>query len=581
LYRKAKLCLVGLLAVVFVAVSFLPPSPGIRFIWDPHTQPRFAIAAWGDGDGYGQGIDAFLIYENSTGSWDEIPGGPFGPGYTETYTFNWTAGIAIKVTCYTWFNSTLTGATTAAEGKKYQRHNVTVTNGFGDTVFSKQNFTYYSCDTGIAWPMWFYEYYVVLNFLPGFGEYYIVTVTYETYYAGAWTGSPAWLTGYGFRQSHVISPSSGAGTNYPVSLNVTRTAGTSSGAVCYVGTSGCQSDFDDVRFTDNDGTTLLDHWREGYSSTTAKFWIEVKDDLSTSPATIYVYYGYASASSASNGTNTFIFFDDFENNNWNRWTAHGSYWSIVDASEYVKMGAYAAYGDAGATEANRELNKTLSSINYPVMLHMWFRKAVTASAEAIGQFANNTSTTSYAAASNGALGAGTYYTPSWLYYGKAMVLSTWYRYEVGWDKTNSSFQPYIDRVAYSERSARLTTAVVLSQFSQLTVQVQAPTAGSDNWVDDVYLRKWLPSEPAHSTWGTVEDGRTWNQAGDAAVLYFFTPIDTFSLHSLLILIGLIMIPASTLYLVANGTDSIDSKKIFVFFILFLFGWALFLGVINP
>jgi hypothetical protein len=37
-----------------------------------------------------------------------------------------------------------------------------------------------------------------------------------------------------------------------------------------------QADFDDIRFTDDDQTTLIDHWREEYTaSTSATFWVEV------------------------------------------------------------------------------------------------------------------------------------------------------------------------------------------------------------------------------------------------------------------------------------------------------------------
>ena len=73
-----------------------------------------------------------------------------------------------------------------------------------------------------------------------------------------------------------------------------------------------RTDFGDLRFTDDDGVTLLDYWMEAkVDSDYANFWIEVLDDLSTSNATIYVYYGNASATSLSNGPATFLFFDDF------------------------------------------------------------------------------------------------------------------------------------------------------------------------------------------------------------------------------------------------------------------------------
>jgi len=75
-----------------------------------------------------------------------------------------------------------------------------------------------------------------------------------------------------------------------------------------------QADFDDIRFTSSDGTTLIDHWLESKTdSTTADFWVEIPS-IPASPNTtmIYIYYGNSSASSASNGDNTFLLFDNFD-----------------------------------------------------------------------------------------------------------------------------------------------------------------------------------------------------------------------------------------------------------------------------
>jgi hypothetical protein len=73
-----------------------------------------------------------------------------------------------------------------------------------------------------------------------------------------------------------------------------------------------RTDFGDVRFTDDDMVTLLDYWLESkVDSDYAYFWVEVADDLSINPATIYVYYGKAGATTISSGPNTFLFFDDF------------------------------------------------------------------------------------------------------------------------------------------------------------------------------------------------------------------------------------------------------------------------------
>jgi len=99
-----------------------------------------------------------------------------------------------------------------------------------------------------------------------------------------------WLTGWGLRKSHVINPSAGAGTLYPVKIIVHKGAGEDSGANVYLGAH-VRDDFRDVRFTDNDGETVLDCFMESYTSgSVATFWVEVADDLSSAAVTIYVYY---------------------------------------------------------------------------------------------------------------------------------------------------------------------------------------------------------------------------------------------------------------------------------------------------
>lgn len=75
-----------------------------------------------------------------------------------------------------------------------------------------------------------------------------------------------------------------------------------------------QSTGADIRFTDSDGTTLLNHWIESYDSSgqTATIWVKVPSIPASSTKTVYLYYGNSSASSISSGDNTFEFFDDFE-----------------------------------------------------------------------------------------------------------------------------------------------------------------------------------------------------------------------------------------------------------------------------
>lgn len=67
----------------------------------------------------------------------------------------------------------------------------------------------------------------------------------------------------------------------------------------------------DIRFTQSNGSTLLDYWIETTNSEETKMWVEF-DSIPISPGTVnfYIYYAKAAAS-ASDGLLTFLFFDDF------------------------------------------------------------------------------------------------------------------------------------------------------------------------------------------------------------------------------------------------------------------------------
>jgi len=98
----------------------------------------------------------------------------------------------------------------------------------------------------------------------------------------------------------ITGSTDGALTNYQLKITVTYD-------------SDMQPDFDDIRFTSSDGTTLIDHWLESKTdSSTADFWVEVPSiPASPDTTTIYMYYGNSSVSTSSDGNSSFDFYDDF------------------------------------------------------------------------------------------------------------------------------------------------------------------------------------------------------------------------------------------------------------------------------
>ena len=150
----------------------------------------------------------------------------------------------------------------------------------------------------------------------------------------------AWLNGWSYRKSHIISQTVDAGTNYQVGIKVYYGAGVDGTEVIGSFTAGkvycnslCRTDFGDIRFTRSDGTTLEDCWMEEKTdSNYALFWVEISGDLDAGNVSIYVYYGNAAAtypylaSDLLQGQGTFSFFDDFNDG------VLGAWWTVVSGA---------------------------------------------------------------------------------------------------------------------------------------------------------------------------------------------------------------------------------------------------------
>lgn len=109
-----------------------------------------------------------------------------------------------------------------------------------------------------------------------------------------------WLAGWQHRKTVTITGQSGAGTDYQVDFSI----GDASGGDFHL-ENHCTSFPNDIQVTDNDQTTLLDHWVEDLTVDPITMWVEVADDLGSN-VDICVYYDKLGESSASNGANTFI-----------------------------------------------------------------------------------------------------------------------------------------------------------------------------------------------------------------------------------------------------------------------------------
>jgi hypothetical protein len=75
-----------------------------------------------------------------------------------------------------------------------------------------------------------------------------------------------------------------------------------------------KSDGSDIRFTLDDGVTLLPFWIETWNPAAqmARLWVKVPSIPANGTQTLYMYYSNNVANGVSSGNNTFDFFDDFE-----------------------------------------------------------------------------------------------------------------------------------------------------------------------------------------------------------------------------------------------------------------------------
>jgi len=135
-----------------------------------------------------------------------------------------------------------------------------------------------------------------------------------------------WLAGWGARKTITLPAIASQQTNINVYVSVSYSPL-------------MKSDFSDIRFTDEDGTTLLYHWKETYIANTSALFILKIPTYPASGKTIQMYFSNPSASDASDGLNTFPLFDDFATLDLTKWQILGSNQNYV----YVQDGKVILY----------------------------------------------------------------------------------------------------------------------------------------------------------------------------------------------------------------------------------------------
>jgi len=286
-------------------------------------------------------------------------------------------------------------------------------------------------------------------------------------------------------------------TNYQVKLTVKRSTGTDLGSTVFVGTD-CEEDYDDLRFTKADGTTLLDYWIETASSSEAMVWVEL-DSLPAGKTTDFkIFYGNSEAAAASDGDATFPLFDDFPGNSidGDKWTAtagvavSGSICTITSTSgTSYNITSKSVFGLGYAVRARWKMS---TEMNY--IAHGFY-----ASANDRAQFYYSTSK-SYLTTKNGGI--------------TTTAHSNAYTSYANWEarRISSSLVEY----AFNDGTpVAVTTNVPIIDLA-VAFRVVYHTANVDSSIDWVLVRKVAATEPVIVAWEKIVDEyvyRTFSESG--------------------------------------------------------------------
>jgi hypothetical protein len=277
--------------------------------------------------------------------------------------------------------------------------------------------------------------------------------------------------------------SDGAQANYQLKLAVTYD-------------SDMQADFDDLRFTKSDGTTLVNAWLESSSaSSSAVIWVKfVTTPANTLTEDYYMYYGNSGASSAWSGADTFNFFDGFEG------TTLDSQWNETSGINTVSGGRVDVRGDIRCSTFTKTYCRYRAGI-FPNGHAASYRAGMTNSSIA-NSFATDDSAyfvfgsltppahNLAAVVSNDGSSTGDWYD----------VYDEWFRpYEIRWEA---------DRVRYYENDTLFKTHEVNVPNEPLSPRFELTTSGSNVYVYWVFISEYVDGEATYVFGGEELPGWT-------------------------------------------------------------------------
>ena len=283
----------------------------------------------------------------------------------------------------------------------------------------------------------------------------------------------------------ITNDSGNALTDYQVKVEVTYD-------------SDMQSDFDDLRFTNEANTVGYDYWIESkVDGSSAIVWVKVSS-VPPGDSTMYMWYGNPQASSESNGKATFVFFDDFEYTD--SPSNHG--WTVVQQSSAGIIETSTAYAYNGSRSLRIKTQTGSEQADYVQ------RTSVPSGIAEVMFYDNMSETTGgqyrmifkYQGSNACLTGIGRQWGESggdrYLY----RFGDTWYRSDVtrilGWHKftikyTGSNYRVYIDDTYIAAGASGTPTSLGFGNWWNWQTY-------DSGYYDDVRIRKYASPEPTTS-----------------------------------------------------------------------------------
>lgn len=341
----------------------------------------------------------------------------------------------------------------------------------------------------------------------------------------------AWLVGWKRRKSHDINGQSGAGTNYQKKIVVHYTSGSDLLEDVYLNGK-CETDFGDIRFTDDDGETELDYCLvEKTDGVSATFWVEVADNLDSNQ-TIYIYYGKSGESTTSNGINTFLFFDDFEGYvlgdliGQGGWTGGPNQPDVVN--DEVKRGIKAIRVNI---EAGGEAVHTITiPDNFAMQWYMWGNTSRRAYIE-LRDAGNNREfmlvymkLNDFKYCKDGAI----------LDTGENYINNFWHKVGITSTGSGGTQKIFLDDVEVASD-----TSSIHNPLTILRIAMGYDGGSEFARFDQIFIRKYISPEPTHDDWGDEEEffNLTIQSTPVTGIQFIITGVGTYYTNDTINLIG--------------------------------------------